>query len=408
MPPILPSRGEGDTPGREVPGPAAACVRVVRLRTDRIFFPGGRMRAAVVAVVAAALLPLVAAVSAGTAIAKRHAGRLHRLRLRHLRRAVAADDGPAGGRTRSSGASASTSPGMNRACDAQPNLTRRWVAEPVRARAGGCCRWSSAGRRRAPRRATTPASGSPPDPRARLRGRPASRGTPRRTPPCRPPRRLGIGRHSVLWFDLEHFDITVASGAASRRWRSRPRGPGSCTRCAYQLGVLLQRLVRHPDGRRRAGAGRPRQLHVRRTTCGSRSGTAATPCGQQLHRRAALVAAPPGAPVPRRPRRAARRRRGSTSTATSCRPARAPAPGRPAPACGVRISFRSYPRARAGRPRRPGEGRPVPAPQAGRLRRQAARPLRAGTQRAVTRFQRRHGRLPVDGDLGAAAPGRRC
>lgn len=96
--------------------------------------------------------------------------------------------------------------GMNRACEAQPNLDRRWVRQQSRR-----------GWRLLPLVVGRQASCSPPGyylgrrisakPRdhyakARSQGRAAAESG------VRAARRLGIGRGSVLWYDLEHFDLT--------------------------------------------------------------------------------------------------------------------------------------------------------------------------------------------------------
>jgi len=96
--------------------------------------------------------------------------------------------------------------GANRACDAQPHLTRGWVR-----------RQTNKGWRLLPLVVGRQASCSPkgyyrgqrisPDPsghyrRARRQGEHAARTA------VHAARRLGIGRHSVLWFDLEHFDLS--------------------------------------------------------------------------------------------------------------------------------------------------------------------------------------------------------
>ncbi len=94
--------------------------------------------------------------------------------------------------------------GMNRACKAQPHLTRRWVATQERkgwrllplvvGRQASCAPDGLyTGRRISPR----PADGFA---KARTQGRNAAKGA------VRAARRLGISRRSVLWFDLEHFD----------------------------------------------------------------------------------------------------------------------------------------------------------------------------------------------------------
>ena len=143
-------------------------------------------------------------------------------------------------------------------------------------------------------------------PRARLRHGPraGARGGARR----RAGRRGGWGSDAAACSGSTWSTSTCRDRrAAARRWRSPRRGPKQLHRARLQVRLLLQRLLGHPDGRRRA----TQQLRSgrRRTTSGSPSGTGATPCAR-LHLATRVVAAPAGAPVPRRPHRAARRRRG--------------------------------------------------------------------------------------------------
>ena len=96
--------------------------------------------------------------------------------------------------------------GMNRACSSQPNLTRRWVKTQssrgwrllplVVGRQASC---SPRGYYRGKRISAKPARDYA---RARKQGTKAARSG------AKAVRRLGIGRGSVVWFDLEHFDLS--------------------------------------------------------------------------------------------------------------------------------------------------------------------------------------------------------
>src|SRR4051794_26215061 len=95
--------------------------------------------------------------------------------------------------------------GMNRGCDEQPHLTRRWVETQRRngwrllpvvvGRQASC---SPKGHYRGRRISDAPA-----DEYAEARGQ----GRDAATAAVEAAHDLGIGRHSVLWFDLESFDI---------------------------------------------------------------------------------------------------------------------------------------------------------------------------------------------------------
>lgn len=95
--------------------------------------------------------------------------------------------------------------GINRACKTQPHLTRRWVSTQARkgwrllpltvGRQASCSpRGYYVGRRISAKPGHDYA-------KARRQGRAAARGA------VDAARRLGIGRRSVLWYDLEHFDL---------------------------------------------------------------------------------------------------------------------------------------------------------------------------------------------------------
>lgn len=96
--------------------------------------------------------------------------------------------------------------GMNRACKAQPHLTRRWVDTQERngwrllplvvGRQASCAPDGRyVGKRISSRKADRYA-------RAAAQGRDAAKGG------ARAARSLGIARRSVIWFDLEHFDTS--------------------------------------------------------------------------------------------------------------------------------------------------------------------------------------------------------
>jgi peptidoglycan hydrolase-like protein with peptidoglycan-binding domain len=94
--------------------------------------------------------------------------------------------------------------GLNRACETQPNLTRRWVSAQARkgwrllplvvGRQAAC---APDGLYEGRRISKNPAGDYR---RARRQGQAAARSG------AGAAQRLGIGRDSVLWFDLEHFD----------------------------------------------------------------------------------------------------------------------------------------------------------------------------------------------------------
>ena len=146
--------------------------------------------------------------------------------------------------------------GMNRACSSQPNLTRRWVRAQSSRRAGGCCRWWSAARPPARRRATTAASGSRPTRRATTPGRRAQGTAAARSRRAGRRARLGIGRGSVLWFDLEHFDLgnrrcRASAMAFTSAWTA-PAAPAEATAPASTPAPPRASGWSTPRGRRRS------------------------------------------------------------------------------------------------------------------------------------------------------------
>ena len=155
---------------------------------------------------------------------------------------------------------------------AEPDTRRGSASSP--ARAGGCCRWSS-GRQASvlPEGLLHAASGSPADPRRRLRrGAGPGRGRGRRRRARRRAAWASPGG-SVLWFDLEHFDIEQEAVPALGAGVHLRRGPGGCTRLGYRSGFYSSASSGIPmvdDARRKHAAAATRCP----TTCGSRSGTA--------------------------------------------------------------------------------------------------------------------------------------
>jgi hypothetical protein len=285
--------------------------------------------------------------------------------------------------------------GMNRACDAQPHLTRSWVAEQSRK-----------GWQLLPLVVGRQASCSPkgyyvgkrisPEPRngyaeARAQGRAAAESG------VEAARRLDIARRSVLWYDLEHFDITrkrcrLSALAFTSAWSNRLHDLGyrSGFYSSASSGITMLDRARRRTPQRYTF---PDYLWI--AEWNGRATVRSAYIGEQRwwpHRRVHQFRGP-------HDERHGGVRLNIDSNFLST--GRGTVAGKAAPSCGVRISFRSYPRLERG-----DRGRRVRAAQC--LLRQRGFYEGAvdgrfdrGVKRAVTRFQRAHDALPTDGDLGA-------
>jgi hypothetical protein len=283
--------------------------------------------------------------------------------------------------------------GMNRGCDAQPHLTRRWVATQlahgwrllplVVGRQASC---SPKGWYRGRRISDDPHHDFA---RARGQGRDAAAAA------VEAAGRLGIGRRSVLWFDLESFDVTrtrcrrsalaFVSGWTSGLHRHRYRS-GFYSSASTGITLVDRARRRHPhrydlpdylwvaewNGEptirsryfSRQGWWPDRRVHQYRGP------------HYERHGRAWLYL-------------------DSNFMSTG----RGSHPGKPARHCGVRVDFRSYVRLARGE-----TGARVGAAQCllhqrHLYRRAVNGRFGARTERAVAHFQRRRG-LPVTGVLG--------
>ncbi len=284
--------------------------------------------------------------------------------------------------------------GLNRACDAQPNLTPSWVRTQSRngwhllplvvGRQASC---SPKGYYVHKRISADPHRGYA---EARSQGRSAAESG------VKAARDLGIGRRSALWFDLEHFDTSVKrcrlsalafTSAWSKRLHELGYRAGFYSSASSGISVLDRARRRTPqrytfpdylwiaewngrDSVRSDYIGEARWWPHRRVHQ-FRGGHDERHGGSRLNVDSNFM---------------------STGRGTVA--------GRPAPSCGVRISFSRYPRLERG-----DRGDRVRAAQC-LLRQQGAydgktdgrfdRPV----AKAVSRFQRRHD-LHVTGDLRA-------
>ena len=285
--------------------------------------------------------------------------------------------------------------GMNRACDAQPNLTPSWVAEQSRK-----------GWRLLPLVVGRQASCSPkgyyvgrrisPDPRenyarARAQGRSAAKSG------VEAARDLGIRRGTVIWYDLEHFD--------SSKRRCRLSALAFTSGWTKQLHASSYRSGFYSSG----SSGitmidRARRNHPQRYTYpdylwiaewNGRDTVRSDYVGERRwwpHRRVHQYRGPHD-----ETHGGVRINIDSNFLSTG----RGTVAGRPAPSCGVRTSFRDYPRIERG-----DRGAHVKAAQCLLRQRDAYRGRPHGrfdraTKRAVTELQRRHDRLPANGVLGS-------
>lgn len=285
--------------------------------------------------------------------------------------------------------------GVNRACKDQPQLTESWVAEQSRK-----------GWRLLPLVVGRQASCSPegyyvgkrisPDPRdgyakAREQGRSAADSG------VAAARQLGIARGSTLWYDLEHFDIDkprcrLSALAFTSAWTKRLHG------LKYRSGFYSSASsgITMLDSARRDAPGRytlPDQLWI--AEWNGRETVRSQHLDERRwwpHQRVHQYRGP-------HPEKHGGARLNidsnfmSTGTGTVA--------GLPAPSCGVEISFRYYPRLERG------DGSELVRAAQCLLRQHDVYDGKVdgrydkATQRAVTRFQRRHDGLPTNGALGS-------
>lgn len=282
--------------------------------------------------------------------------------------------------------------GMNRACSSQPNLTRRWVATQasrgwrllplVVGRQASC---SPPGYYRGKRISAKPARDYA---TARAQGAASARGG------VQAVRRLGIGRGSVVWFDLEHFDLgnrrcRASAMAFTSAWTKQLHRQG------YRSGLYSSAAsgIRMVDAERRSAARKravPDYLWIAewnlrddlRSAYISRQGWWPN---RRVHQyRGGHI-----------------ERHGGVALAVDSnvmRVGKGTRPGRPGPDCGVRLGFADYDRLERG-----DRGAKVRAAQCllkqrGLLRRDPSGSYGKGTTRAARRFQRDVG-LRTTGDV---------
>lgn len=285
--------------------------------------------------------------------------------------------------------------GTNRACSSQPNLTRRWVRAQ-----------SSRGWRLLPLVVGRQASCSPPgyyrgkrisaEP-ARDYARARTQGTSAARSGAKAVRRLGIGRGSVIWFDLEHFDLSnrrcrASAMAFTSAWTRQLH------RQNFRSGLYSSAAsgIRMVDAARASGSRKrsvPDYIWVAEWNLKDTLRSAyISRRGWWPNRRVHQYR---GGHI---------ERHGGVALAVDSNVLRTGAgtrPGKPAPTCGVRVSFGDY-----GRAERGDRGRKVRAAQCLLKQRQdlSGRPSgRFGTTtaRAVRRFQR-DADLRTTGDLTRA------
>jgi hypothetical protein len=353
------------------------------------------MRAAVVAVVTAALIPLSQAATAESASARP---------AQHPRSftgyAFDTCDAPsqrAMNRWRTHSkywAAGIYIAGINRACTSQPHLTPRWVERQteggwrllplVVGRQASC---SPPGYYRGKRISARPAGRYA---KARAQGRGSAQGA------VRAAARLGIGKGSVLWFDLENFDIT----------RDRCRGSAtafvsSWTRQVHHRGYLSGLYSSASSGIRMVDAVRARRGDPWRTPdylwiaeWNYRDTLGSSYISRQRWWPDRRVHQYRGGHTERHGGAAINIDSNYLSVGGGTRA------GTPHRHCGVRIDFASYRTLKRG-----DRGAKVRAAQC-LLRKQGTYDgrlhgrLSAGTAKAVASFQRRNGHLPSSGTLG--------
>ena len=300
--------------------------------------------------------------------------------------------------------------GMNRACSGQPNLTRRWVRAQasrgwrllplVVGRQASC---SPPGYYRGKRISAGPARDYA---RARAQGAKAARSG------AKAVRRLGIGRGSVVWFDLEHFDLSnrrcrasaMAFTSAWTRQLHRQKFRSGLYSSAAS-GIRMVDAERASAARKRAV---PDYIWVAEWNLDDTLRSAyISKRGWWPNRRVHQYR---GGHI---------ERHGGVALAVDSnvlRTGRGTRPGKPGPSCGVRLSFGDYDRAQRG-----DRGRKVRAAQCLLKQRKdfGGKPsgrFGKGTARAVRRFQRdadlRAHRRPdprhLDGTPGARRVGRQA
>ncbi len=272
--------------------------------------------------------------------------------------------------------------GMNRACSRQPNLTRRWVSTQasrgwrllplVVGRQAHC---SPPGYYRGKRISAKPARDYA---AARAQGASSARSG------VAAVRRLGIGRGSVVWFDLEHFDL------GNRRCRASAMAFTSAwTRQLHRRGYRSGLYSSAASGARMVDA--ERRSAARKRVVPDYLWIAEWNLRDDLR----------SAYIPRRgwwPDRRVHQYRGGhierhggvalAVDSNVLRTGQGTRPGRAGPDCGVRLGFADYDRLERG-----DRGAKVRAAQCllkqrGLLRRDPSGSYGRGTTRAARRFQR--------------------
>ena len=284
--------------------------------------------------------------------------------------------------------------GMNRACDAQPNLTTSWVSEQSRkgwhllplvvGRQASC---SPKGYYVGKRISADPHKDYA---EARAQGRSAAESG------VNAAHDLGIARKTTLWYDLEHFDTGVkrcrlSSLAFTSAWSRRLHELGyrSGFYSSASSGITVLDRARRRTPQRYTF---PDYLWI--AEWNGRDTVRSDYIGEKRwwpHRRVHQYRGGHD-----------ERHGGSRLNVDSnfLSTGRGTVAGRPDPSCGVRISFSSYPRLERG-----DRGDKVKAAQC-LLRQRDAYDGKtdgrfdAGVARAVKRFQRKHDLTP-NGDLGA-------
>ncbi len=285
--------------------------------------------------------------------------------------------------------------GMNRGCDAQPNLTPSWVAEQSRkgwhllplvvGRQASC---SPKGYYTGKRISADPRNGYA---EARSQGRSAAESG------VAAARRLGIARGSALWYDLEHFDTgqkrcRLSALAFTSAWTKRLHDLRyrSGFYSSASSGITMLDRARANSPKRYTF---PDYLWI--AEWNGRETVRSEYIGERRwwpHRRVHQYRGPHD-----------ERHGGSRLNIDSnfMSTGKGTVAGRAAPSCGVRISFRDYRRLERGH-----RGDQVRAAQCLLRQRNVYEGKTHGrydrsTARAVTRFQRRHDGLPTNGVLGA-------
>lgn len=284
--------------------------------------------------------------------------------------------------------------GMNRACDEQPNLTPSWVAEQSRkgwrllplvvGRQASC---SPPGRYVGKRISADPSDGYA---TARAQGRTAAESG------VTAAAALGIAAGSLLWYDLEHFDLTqkrcrLSALAFLSAWTKRlhdlDHRSGVYSSASSGITMLDEARAASPTRYSYPDALWIAEWDGRHTVKSEHIGERRW----WPHGRVHQFRGPHG------------ERHGGVSIdidSNFMSVGRGTVAHRAAPSCGVRTSFSDYPRIERG-----DRGALVEAAQC-LLRQQDSYDgephgrYDRRTRRAVTVFQRNHGGLPVDGVIG--------